>query len=419
MNLVKKIFAATVIVAVTVSAQAQNPMSPYSKYGYGILNDNATSAQRAMGGVGYAMSSGRQINAMNPASYAAIDSLTFLFDMGLTTTALWSKEGNTSGKDFGGGLDYITMQFPITKYLGGSIGLVPLSSVGYSFGSKVDNGTSLRQGSGGLNQLYFGLGVRPFTGLTLGTNIGYLFGTTINDSYVTTSAGSTTLFERVIEVRDYRLQFGIQYALPINGRDKLTAGVTYTPGKTLLGHTWGIKYDVNADTDGSGAAVPDTVGYTSLKGKYSLPETWGIGLNYVWNEKLMVEADFTYQPWKNADFDLNKEFNESTEFNNRWKFALGAQLTPRARGNYAQRVNYRLGGFYSNDYIKVRGNNVREYGLTMGFGLPAPGSKTVINLGFEWRHRQANPMPLIKENYFSVTLGVNFNELWFYQSKIR
>lgn len=419
MNLVKKIFAATVIVAVTVSAQAQNPMSPYSKYGYGILNDNATSAQRAMGGVGYAMSSGRQINAMNPASYAAIDSLTFLFDMGLTTTALWSKEGNTSGKDFGGGLDYITMQFPITKYLGGSIGLVPLSSVGYSFGSKVDNGTSLRQGSGGLNQLYFGLGVRPFTGLTLGANIGYLFGTTINDSYVTTSAGSTTLFERVIEVRDYRLQFGIQYALHINGRDKLTAGVTYTPGKTLLGHTWGIKYDVNADTDGSGAAVPDTVGYTSLKGKYSLPETWGIGLNYVWNEKLMVEADFTYQPWKNADFDLNKEFNESTEFNNRWKFALGAQLTPRARGNYAQRVNYRLGGFYSNDYIKVRGNNVREYGLTMGFGLPAPGSKTVINLGFEWRHRQANPMPLIKENYLSVTLGVNFNELWFYQSKIR
>lgn len=419
MNLVKKIFAAIAIVAVTVSAQAQNPMSPYSKYGYGILNDNATSAQRAMGGVGYAMSSGRQINAMNPASYAAIDSLTFLFDMGLTTTALWSKESNTSGKDFGGGLDYITMQFPITKYLGGSIGLVPLSSVGYSFGSKVDNGTSLRQGSGGLNQLYFGLGVRPFTGLTLGANIGYLFGTTINDSYVTTSAGSTTLFERVIEVRDYRLQFGIQYALPINGRDKLTAGVTYTPGKTLLGHTWGIKYDVNADTDGSGAAVPDTVGYTSLKGKYSLPETWGIGLNYVWNEKLMVEADFTYQPWKNADFDLNKEFNESTEFNNRWKFALGAQLTPRARGNYAQRVNYRLGGFYSNDYIKVRGNNVREYGLTMGFGLPAPGSKTVINIGFEWRHRQANPMPLIKENYLSVTLGVNFNELWFYQSKIR
>ena len=40
-----------------------------------------------MGGIGYAMSSGRQINVMwNPASYACIDSLTFLFDMGVGTS---------------------------------------------------------------------------------------------------------------------------------------------------------------------------------------------------------------------------------------------------------------------------------------------------------------------------------------------
>ena len=57
---------------------AQNTTSPYSMYGYGILQDGATSSQRQMGGIGYAMQSGRQINAMNPASYASIDSLTFL-----------------------------------------------------------------------------------------------------------------------------------------------------------------------------------------------------------------------------------------------------------------------------------------------------------------------------------------------------
>ena len=105
------------------SVFAQGPMTPYSRYGYGILNDNATSAQRAMGGVGYAMSSGRQINVMNPASYAAMDSLTFLFDMGITGTALWSTEGEESGKDFGGGLDYVTIQFPICKNVGMSAGL--------------------------------------------------------------------------------------------------------------------------------------------------------------------------------------------------------------------------------------------------------------------------------------------------------
>ncbi len=46
-----------------------------------------------MGGVGYAMNSGRQINVMNPASYAAIDSLTFLFDLGADVSMLWSQEG--------------------------------------------------------------------------------------------------------------------------------------------------------------------------------------------------------------------------------------------------------------------------------------------------------------------------------------
>lgn len=52
---------------------AQNQSSPYSRYGYGLFSDYATSAQRNMGGVGVAMADGRQINVMNPASYAATD----------------------------------------------------------------------------------------------------------------------------------------------------------------------------------------------------------------------------------------------------------------------------------------------------------------------------------------------------------
>ena len=67
----------------------------------------------------------------------------------------------------------------------------------------------------------------------------------------------------------------------------------------------------------------------------------------------------------------------------------------------------------------VGDNRVREYGLSLGFGLPALGSKTVINLGFEYRSRRAHPQPLLKESYFNIRLGINFNELWFFQNKIR
>ncbi|MDE6082178.1 MAG: hypothetical protein K2F70_07910 [Muribaculaceae bacterium] len=67
----------------------------------------------------------------------------------------------------------------------------------------------------------------------------------------------------------------------------------------------------------------------------------------------------------------------------------------------------------------VGDNHIRKEGVTLGFGLPAPGSKTVVNLTLEYYRRQATPNPLVKENYFNLTLGVNFNELWFWQSKIR
>lgn len=328
---------------------------------------------------------------------------------------MWSKENGTSGKDFGGGLDYITMQFPITRYLGASIGLLPYSSVGYSFGSKMDNGSDARSGSGGLNQLYVGVGGRPFKGFTVGANIGYLFGTTINDIYAVPETANNALFERVVQVRDYHLQFGIQYTLDLNRDNKLTAGVTYSPSKSLLGHAWRVNYY----NIGSSDVHADTVAYTSMRDKYSLPDTWGFGINYQWRERLMIEADVTYQNWKDAKYaELDRE-NGMMEFNDRLRFGLGAQYTPYHRGNYLQRMSYRLGAYYSNDYIKIGANDVKEYGVSLGFGLPAPGSKTMVNIGVEWKHRQGTPNPMIKEDYLGITLGINVNELWFYQNKIR
>jgi len=107
------------------------------------------------------------------------------------------------------------------------------------------------------------------------------------------------------------------------------------------------------------------------------------------------------------------------QFDDRWKAALGVQYTPNRRGSYVGAMSFRAGAFYNHDYLNYNGNNVRDYGASIGLGLPAPGSKTTVNLGFEWRHRKSSPTQLITENYFNITLGVNFNELWFWKSRIR
>lgn len=409
------------------SARAQNVTTPYSMYGYGILGDYATSMQRQMGGVGVAMNSGRQINVMNPASYAAIDSLTFLFDLGADVSMLWSKEGSAKERTTGGGLDYVTMQFPICKYMGGSVGLLPWSSVGYAFGNEIRHGTRENQGSGGINQAYLGISGR-YAGFSLGFNVSYNFGNITNDLYSTPDGAGRSLFEHVMQVRDWNIVLGAQYTAKLGKNSRMTVGVTYSPKKTLLGKSWATVQDLSMETG------PDTVGTMTLKNNYYQPNAYAVGVSYVYERsyRLMVEADYTFQQWSKAKFSpLMSDpdplhpaakpqvvFN-GMNFNNRYRIALGGEVIPRLRGNYGQRISYRLGGYYTHDYLRIGANSVEEYGVSCGVGLPTPEGKTMINVGLEWRHRQAYPAQLISENYFNVTVGVNFNELWFWKRKIK
>ncbi len=416
---IKHLTVTLLAAVIALGASAQMTSSPYSKFGYGLLRDNATSAQRQMGGVGYAMRSGRQVNVMNPAAYSATDSLTFLFDMGLDFSSFTRKDDTGKQSDFGGGLDYITMQFPVSKTVGVSAGLLPYSSVGYSFGSTIDNGNASHKGNGGLNQLYVGAGFRPFGTLSIGANVSYLFGNIFNDVYANQTGAEvgSSLFEQVMEVKDFHLQFGAQYTLRLSRKNSVTLGLTFSPGKSLLGKTYVLKYDTSKDN------VADTIapGVVSLRNRFSLPDTWGAGVAYEWNNKLHLEADVTYQNWTKVKYDQLEEFSRS-RFTNRWRTGIGASYLPEARllsGSFFRRTIYRIGGFYNHDYITV-GNDVKvyDYGVSCGVGLPTQG-KTIVNIGFEYHNRRASEAALLNEHYFNVTLGVNFNDLWFRKSKLQ
>lgn len=413
--------AAALMAIAWSGAGAQNITSPYSMYGYGILGDRATSMQRQMGGVGYAMHSGRQINVMNPASYASIDSLTFLFDMGADLTFLWSKEGDRKERSTGGGLDYVTLQFPIGKHFGGSIGMLPYSGVGYAFGTDISHGARENQGSGGINMAYLGLAANYF-GVGLGFNVSYNFGTIVNNIYGTPTSGGQYLAERVMQIRDWDINIGLQYALPVSRFDEVTLGLTYAPKKSLHGKSWATIQETQQES------LPDTIGFMRLKDNYYTPDAFGAGISYRHEKvsRILAEVDFTYQLWSKAKYATMYRLDDPTQvvapgfdFSNRMKVAAGLEFVPKIRGSYMERVNYRVGGWFCNDYLNIAGNRVKEYGVSCGFGFHTPQDKTMINLGLEWRHRTSSPVVMISENYFNITLGLNFNELWFWQRKIR
>lgn len=413
MKFYKIIALATVLMAMAGNVAAQDILTPYSKVGYGIISDNASGIQRSMGGVGYAMQDGRTVNTMNPAAYSQVDSLTFLWDFGLDLTNMWAKENDNSGHSLAGGIDYLTSQFRIAKHLGGSFGLVPYSTVGYSFGNDITGGNEYRLGSGGLVQLYAGAGYEPIKNLSVGANVSYLFGTISNSNTVTSS--STTLFQRTMQVRDYNLNVGVQYAINLNKNDRVVLGATYSPKKSLHGNSWGSYYDTQ-DTK------LDSVGFTNMNGKYEQPHTIGAGVSYKHKNNFMAEADFTFQNWADTKYTPIEGFEPNNmKFDNRWKAAVGMQFSPNMRASYLGAMKFRAGAFYNHDYINIMGNNVRDYGASVGVGLPVPGinGKTTINLGFEWKHRTSSPTVLVKEDYFNITLGINVNEVWFWKNKIR
>ncbi len=419
--MIKRLLFSLTIVLSCLALRAQNVTTPYSMYGYGILSDRATSMQRQMGSVGYAMNSGRQINVMNPASYAAIDSLTFLFDIGGDMTILWSEEQGKRSHSFGGGFDYFTMQFPICKFMGGSAGLIPYSSVGYSFGNEIKHGAMENQGSGGISQAYLGVS-GAFKGFSIGANVSYNFGTIANDVFSTPSGMGQTKFEHVMSIRDWDIFLGAQYTLRPSRYDKIVAGVTYSPRKTMHGKTWATLQEMTQDS------YPDTVAYSKMRDKYFSPNSVGAGISYTRERvgRFMAEFDFSWEGWKDAPYSplysLRKPDQivfEGMTFNNRTRFALGLEYVPKIRGSYTERITYRLGGYYTNDYLRIQGNSVREFGATCGVGFPTPEGKTMINLGLEWKQRRAYPTPLLTENYLNITLGVNFNEVWFFKRKIK
>ena len=90
----KRTFFASLLVTMSMTAMAQSGTnSPYSMYGLGALADQTSGFNRGMNGLGLGFREHNQVNFLNPASYSSIDSLSFIFDAGLSGQITNFQEG--------------------------------------------------------------------------------------------------------------------------------------------------------------------------------------------------------------------------------------------------------------------------------------------------------------------------------------
>ncbi|MBR1653251.1 MAG: hypothetical protein IJ692_07705, partial [Alloprevotella sp.] len=282
--------------APSATAQTNGSNSPYSYYGLGLLNDRTSALSSAMGGATTALRGNRDVNVQNPASFSAIDSLTFLFDIGLTLQNANLDEAGRKVNAHNTSVDYVTMGFKVAPRLGLSLGMVPFSTVGYkmtrSATSQTNTGevteTDVYSGDGGIHEAYLGAGWEPFRGLSLGVTGGYLWGDLSHSISATMSDASSGSRKRNFdtEVRSYKVDFGLQYTQRLGRKSALTLGARYSLGHTLEGKsTFSDVVTVNSATSG------DTL---TLRNGYELPHTFGVGLCWE-TKKLRISADYALQ----------------------------------------------------------------------------------------------------------------------------
>ena len=356
---------ALLLMMVTGTAIAQNNTnSPYTRYGYGDLSDQSFGNSKAMGGIAFGLRDGAQINPTNPASYTAIDSLTFLFEGGVSLQNMNISGGGLKLNAKNASFDYLAMQFRLAPWMAMSVGLLPYSNVGYTVSDSqtTDNGLAYSRsftGDGGLHQMYVGAGVKVLKNLSVGVNASYFWGDitrTRGMFYPGTSSYDSYQRKMVTSISDYKLDFGAQYTQALTKKSSLTIGAVYSP-----------KHKLNND-------------YTSI---------------------VIMGAS-------------------SSSYGTEYKDVLDAEYIPNLIGrSYFAHIKYRLGAYYTTPYYKIDGKKAsREYGVTAGFGLPVPRSRSILSISGQFVRVKGLETNMVNENIFRVSIGLTFNERWFFKRRV-
>ena len=420
-----KILASFVLATLTTSAFAQSDTnSPYSQFGLGDLSDQSVSFNKGMNGVGLAMRRGNEANPMNPASYSSIDSLTMIFDAGLSGQITKFNENGNKVTGRSGGFDYVVGLFRAFKNVGISFGVLPYSNIGYSYSNSevLSDGTvagSTYEGSGGLHQLYIGAGVRPIKPLSFGFNLSYLWGDynrsmgSIEGTYL-----SALTKEYRADISSYKFDLGMQLELPLSKKDNVTLAATWSPGHSLKSDPECLITNI-----GTTISKADTTVYTVSDG-LSLPTTFGFGIAYNHALNLRVGADLQIQKWGSVDYPAytNGVYAlKSGLLKDSYRFNIGGEWTPKPMGRYfLQRVRYRAGVGMATPYYYINGKEgPKELSASIGFGIPIMNgynNRSILSISGQYLHRSADNM--IKENIFRLNIGFTFNEKWFAKWKV-
>jgi hypothetical protein len=414
------------ITSANLLAQRTNS-SPYSFFGIGDEFSTQTVEQSSMGGIGVAFSSYRYLNFTNPAAYSDLRYTTYAF--GLLNNDLTIKNNDVKQSSTSTRLSYVALAFPIGDKAGFSLGIQPISSVGYSLSdfddSKEPSELNIYSGNGGINRVYGSFGIKVYKLFSLGLEFDYSFGNI--EKSISNQRANVVLATKNKEdliVRGGSVAIGAQYKQVLKNKLVFDAGATLKLENDL--EVTGNDYLYSFVLGGNGSENPrDTISNITVSGKYRLPVKTILGFGLGKFDKWYLGAEYETQ---NAfqTIGLSNTSNVTFKYGESNRFSLGGFIIPKINSiSYWQRVTYRAGLKLKKTglLIDTSGNStnfssVNDFGISFGLGLPLKQLSNV-NMGFEFGKRGTISNNLIQENYFNFRLSLSLTDTnWFIKRKI-
>lgn len=412
--------------SIVVTVFAQDPVSrsnrensPYSRYGMGEQRNGLNTLLKAMGSVSSAYANPYAVNSDNPASYSYLKLTTY--EAGGEGSSKTIQGGTDKYKTGMATLSYFTLGIPAGKYLGLSVGLRPETRVYYWLDDTSNiagfgQGIKSQRADGSVNYAYLGASGK-YKGLSIGFNLGYLFGTTEYTDYLinvdNTSNVYNSLFTRISRVGGLYWKTGALYDIELKRDNKLRLGATAV-----------LTQNVGLSNDETWISYSSTTGYAdsaftrqTASGKITLPSSFGFGLQFLHSDRWAAAVDLKTAQWEQYRIlGLTDSVAAST-----YRLAVGGEYTPDplAVRKYLRRVTYRLGFYYGKDKVYLRNTDINYYAITGGLSLPFKRSTDKVHLGMELGQRGTQTNGLLKENFVRFALGITLNDRWFVKNPYR
>ncbi len=399
----------------TSSVFAQNSTSsPYSYYGLGELSQNGSGNSISLGGTSLAYRDGGVLNLQNPAALAHVDSLKFIFNVGMAAKYTNLNQGDKSDAFNDYNLTRLAFGFKVSPRYSTAFSVSPYTSLGYEItkrekviGSESYINRSLK-GSGGLNQLTWSNGVKVTKDLSLGINAIYLFGNNARDEIIVMEAGSSYVYKSNTKLISKGVYFnlGAQYQMDF-GKYNLILGAKYQP-------KLGVSAKQILEVTNFNSNIGDERHKDTDRGSFDVPESYGLGFGLSKGKQLWIGGDYTFEKWSDTE-----SFDRNNSLRDRSKFSLGMEY--KANDGYARKflkkMTYRLGGFYDTGYVTVEDEKINSMGISLGFGIPMAKSAGMINVAVEFGISGTTDNNMVREDFTRITVDINLFERWFVKRK--